>query len=365
MPSNFNPHSPLHLPDMRRRKTRDISVGRIHIGGGHPIVVQSMTKTHTQDVEATVVQIRKLEEVGCQIVRVAVPDREAAVAIARIKPEVKIPIVADVHFDHHLALLSIKNGADKLRINPGNIQDRGELKKIVEAAKAQGIPLRIGVNSGSLPPDLYLKYGGVTSKGLEEAALRYVELMERWGFEDIVLSLKSSDLSLTIEANREISSILDYPLHLGITEAGLPHWGAIKSALGIGTLLAEGIGDTLRVSLTADPVEEVKVARTILKLLNLLEEGPDIISCPTCGRCEINVVEIAKEVERRIEGIKKPLKVAVMGCVVNGPGEAKEADVGIAGGKKSGLIFRKGKAVRKVEEARIVEALMEEVRRLC
>lgn len=328
-------------------------------------MVQSMTKTKTQNVEATLDQIGRLEEAGCQMVRVAVPDREAAEAIAKIKPRIKIPLVADIHFDYRLALLSIKNGADKIRINPGNIQDKGKLKEIVAAAKAEGIPLRIGVNSGSLPSDLHLKYAGVTSKGLVEAALRYVKLMEGWGFEELVLSLKSSDLPLTIEANREISSILHYPLHLGITEAGLPHFGAIKSAVGIGTLLAEGIGDTIRVSLTSDPVEEVKVGRAILRSLDIIKEGPVIISCPTCGRCEIDVVEITNEVEKRLTGIKNPLKVAVMGCVVNGPGEAREADVGMAGGKGSGLIFRKGKAIRKVEESKIIEALVDEVKRLC
>ncbi len=350
---------------MKRRRTKTISVGGIHIGGAYPIVVQSMTKTHTQDVEATLNQIRRLKRAGCQLVRVAVPDREAAAAIAKIKSQIKIPLVADIHFDYRLALLSIKNGADKIRINPGNIQDKRKLKEIISAAKAQGIPIRIGVNSGSLPSDLYLKYGGVTSKGLVEAALRWVELLEDWGFEKIVISLKSSDLPLTIEANREISSIFDYPLHLGITEAGLPHFGAIKSAVGIGTLLAEGIGDTLRVSLTGDPIEEVKVGRAILRSLDIIKEGPVIISCPTCGRCEIDVVVIAREVERRLEGIKKPLKVAVMGCVVNGPGEAKEADVGMAGGKGCGLIFRKGKVVKKVEDSKIVQTLIEEVRRLC
>ncbi len=350
---------------MKRRKTKAIPVGGVQIGGGSPIVVQSMTKTYTQDVEATLAQIRRLEKAGCQLVRVAVPDREAAAAISKIKPKIRIPLVADIHFDHRLALLSIENGADKLRINPGNIQDRGKLREIVSAAKGRGIPIRIGVNSGSLPLDLYEKYGGVTSKGLVEAALRWVALFEEWGFERIVISLKSSDLPLTIEANREISSILDYPLHLGITEAGPPRLGTIKSAIGIGTLLAEGIGDTLRVSLTSDPIEEVRVGRAILKSMDLLREGPVIISCPTCGRCEIDVVKIAEEVEKRLEGFKKPLKVAVMGCVVNGPGEAREADVGMAGGKGSGLIFRRGKPIRKVAESKIVEALIEEVRRLC
>jgi len=340
-------------------------VGGIYIGGDHPIVVQSMTKTHTQDVAATLNQIRRLEQAGCQVVRVAVPDQEAAAAISRIKPQINIPLVADIHFDYRLALLSIKNGADKLRINPGNIQDRGKLKEIVGAAKEREIPLRIGVNSGSLPADLYRKYGGVTAKGMVEAASRWVELLEGWGFERIIISLKSSDLPLTIEANRKISSILDYPLHLGITEAGPPHFGTIKSATGIGTLLAEGIGDTLRVSLTGDPVEEVRVGKAILSSLDLLQEGPVIISCPTCGRCEIDVVEITREVERKLVGIKKPLKVAIMGCVVNGPGEAREADVGMAGGKGSGLIFRKGEPIRKVAESKIVEALIEEVRRLC
>ena len=350
---------------MKRRRTREVCIGGLRIGGGAPIVVQSMTKTKTQNVEATLGQIGRLEEAGCQMVRVAVPDKKAAGAIAQIKTRIKIPLVADIHFDYRLALLSIKNGADKIRINPGNIKDKGKLKEIVAAAKAEGIPIRIGVNSGSLPSDLHLKYGGVTSKGLVEAALRYVKLMEGWGFEELVLSLKSSDLPLTIEANREISSILNYPLHLGITEAGLPRFGAIKSAVGIGTLLAEGIGDTIRVSLTSDPVEEVKVGRAILRSLDIIKEGPVIISCPTCGRCEIDVVEIAREVERRLRGIKNPLKVAVMGCVVNGPGEAREADVGMAGGKGSGLIFRKGKAIRKVEESKIIEALVDEVKKLC
>lgn len=346
---------------MRRAETRRINVGGVSVGRGAPISVQSMTTTDTRDVEATVRQIERLRVAGCEIVRVAVPDAQAAEALATIKSRIKVPLVADIHFDYRLALKAIEGGVDKLRINPGNIGSRWKVELVTEVAKDKGVPIRIGVNAGSLERRLYQKYGGITPEALVESALEQVAVLESLGFEDMVISLKASDVPLTLEVYRLISREVDYPLHLGISEAGPLGIGGIRSAVGIGALLAEGIGDTIRVSLTADPVEEVLVGYEILKALGLRERGPTIISCPTCGRMEINLIPIVEEVEKRVRDMKQPIKVAVMGCVVNGPGEAREADVGIAGGKGVGLLFRKGKVVRKVKEEEMVEALIREM----
>jgi len=336
----------------------------VAIGGGAPISVQSMTKTDTRDVSATVKQIKRLENAGCEIIRVAVPDMEAALALPRIKKKIKIPLVADIHFDYRLALKAIEAGVDKLRINPGNIGAEWKVKEIVKSAKMRKIPIRVGVNAGSLPRNILNKYKKPTPSALVEAALRQVRILEDLNFEDIVISLKAFDVPTTVEAYQLISKKTNYPLHLGITEAGLPLLGSVRSALGIGLLLAEGIGDTIRVSLTGDPVEEVKVGYEILKSLNLREHGPTIISCPTCGRCEIDLISLTKKVEQKLKNIRAPLKIAVMGCVVNGPGEARDADVGIAGGKGYGLLFRKGKEVGKVKEQDLVESLMHMVEEL-
>lgn len=348
----------------KRKKTKKIWVGRVPIGGGAPISVQSMTKTNTRDVSATIKQIRQLQNAGCEIIRVAVPDMDAALALPKIKKGIKIPLVADIHFDYKLALKAIESGVDKLRINPGNIGAEWKVKEIVKAAKEKKIPIRVGVNAGSLPRDLLVKYKKPTPSALVEAALRQVRILEDLNFKDIVISLKAFDVPLTIEAYRLISKKTNYPLHLGITEAGLPLLGSVRSALGIGLLLAEGIGDTIRVSLTGDPVEEVKVGYEILKSLNLREHGPTIISCPTCGRCEIDLISLTKKVEQKLKNVHAPLKIAVMGCVVNGPGEARNADLGIAGGKGYGLLFRKGKEIGRVEEKELVKALMEMVQDL-
>lgn len=346
---------------IKRRKTNKVWVGKVPIGGDAPISVQSMTKTDTLDVSATVKQIRRLENVGCEIIRVAVPDMESALVLSKIKSQIKIPLVADIHFDYRLALKAIDVGVDKLRINPGNIGAEWKVKEIVKSAKERKIPIRIGVNAGSLPRDLLVKYKKPSPPALVGAALRQVRILEEMDFNDIVISLKSFDVPTTVEAYQLISKKTNYPLHLGITEAGLPLTGSVRSALGIGLLLVQGIGDTIRISLTADPVEEVKVAYEILKSLNLREHGPTIISCPTCGRCEIDLISLTKEVERKLKNIHAPLKIAVMGCVVNGPGEARDADVGIAGGKGYGLIFRKGKEVGKVKEKDLVEVLKDVV----
>lgn len=334
------------------------------MGGGAPVSVQSMTNTDTRDVEATVWQIERLQEAGCEIVRVAVPDHRAAAALSKIKKRISIPLVADIHFDYRLALMAIEAGVDKLRLNPGNIGAKWKVEEVARAAQDKGIPIRIGVNAGSLEKPLYRKYGGVTPEAMVESALNQVNVLERSGFGDIVISLKASDVLLTIEAYRLICQEVDYPLHLGISEAGPSGVGSIKSAVGIGALLAEGIGDTIRVSLTADPAEEVRVGYEILKALDLREAGPTIISCPTCGRMEIDLIPIVTEVERRIRGLKSPLKVAIMGCAVNGPGEAREADVGIAGGKGIGVLFRKGKVIRKVGEKEMVDVLIKEIESL-
>lgn len=347
-----------------RKITREVKIGNKKIGGNNPILVQSMTNTDTHDIEKTIEQIRRLEAEGCDIIRVAVPDMEAAEAIKEIKKNINIPLVADIHFDYRLAIKSIENGADKIRINPGNIGREENIKKVVEIAKEKGIPIRIGVNSGSLEKEILHKYKGVTAEAVVESALKNVLILEKLGFYDIVISLKTTNVPLTIEAYKLASSKVDYPLHVGITEAGTIEAGTIKSAIGIGTLLYLGIGDTIRVSLTGDPVHEVRVGRQILRSLGLLKEGVEIISCPTCGRTKIDLIRLAEEVEKRTRNIKKPLKVAVMGCVVNGPGEAKEADIGIAGGDGEGVIFKKGKVYKKVKEEELVEELMKEIEKL-
>lgn len=346
---------------MQRKITRQIRIGSIAIGGGAPISVQSMTNTKTQDAEATVRQIEALASAGCDIVRLAVPDKEAAANIGAIKAQVKVPLVADIHFDYRLALIAIEQGIDALRLNPGNIGGAENVRRVAEAAKARGIPIRIGVNAGSLDKRLLEKYGGVTAEALVESALEHVRLLEEQDFYDMKISLKAHDVPLTLAAYRLMSERCDYPLHLGVTEAGTVRSGIVKSAVGIGTLLAEGIGDTLRVSLTGDPVVEVRVAQEILKSLGLRDYGPTLISCPTCGRTAIDLPQIADRVEERLAGISRPIHVAVMGCVVNGPGEARSADVGIAGGKGVGLVFRKGEVVRQVKEEDLVEELFREI----
>lgn len=346
---------------IKRKQTRQISIGNVKIGGGAPISVQSMTNTKTTDTAATVAQIKALEKAGCDIVRLAVPDMAAAENIANIKKQVNVPLVADIHFDYRLALKAIEQGIDALRINPGNIGDEDRVKAVVKAAKTKHIPIRIGVNAGSLDKKLLAKYGKVTAQALVESAMEHVHILEKLDFHDIKISLKAHDVPLTLDAYRLMSETVDYPLHLGITEAGTVNTGIIKSAVGIGALLAEGIGDTFRISLTGDPVNEVKVANEILKALGLKEYGPTLISCPTCGRCNIDLPSIATQVEKRLENVQKPVKVAVMGCVVNGPGEARDADIGIAGGKSEGLVFRKGEIIGKVPEDKLIDALFAEL----
>ncbi len=347
--------------EIQRKKTRQICVGDVKIGGDAPIAVQSMTNTHTQDVDATVAQILRLEQAGCEIVRVAVPDAAAAAAISRIKAQITLPVIADIHFDYKLAIVSAESGADALRINPGNIGSHKRIKAVVDCAKAHGIPIRIGVNAGSLEKDLIKKHGGVTVPALVESALNQIALMETLGFSDIKLAIKSSDVPRSIDAYRQLSAKTDFPLHVGITEAGGLFSGIVKSSIGIGMLLADGIGDTLRVSLTRDPVEEVRTGFEILKALGIRRRGPEIISCPTCGRCNIDLFSIAEAVETALMTKTTPIKVAIMGCVVNGPGEAKEADVGIAGGNGTGILFKKGKVVKKFPQSRLVEELLSAV----
>ena len=350
--------------NMERKKTRQISVGVVKVGGDAPISVQSMTKTDTRDVDKTVAQIQRLEAVGCEIVRVAIPDTVACERFGEIRKRVTLPLVADIHFDHRLAIKAIERGADAIRINPGTIRGRKKLENIVGRAKDRGISIRIGINAGSLEKDLLRKYGGATPDAMVESALRSIRFMEDLDFHEIKVSLKASDVIRTIEANRLISREVDYPLHLGVTEAGTLISGTIKSSIGIGLLLCEGIGDTLRVSLTGDPTEEVRVGYGILKALGLRRRGPDIISCPTCGRCEIDLIPMADEVERRLRHLRDPIRVAVMGCVVNGPGEAREADVGIAGGRDSGLLFRVGKILRRYSQDKLIQALIEEIEKM-
>jgi len=343
------------------KKTKVIKIGKVSIGGDNPIAVQSMTKTFTRDVAGTVKQINKLENAGCQIIRCAVVNKEDAKALVKIKKRISIPLVADIHFDYRLALQAVEAGVDKLRINPGNIGSKERVKAVVSAAKERGIPIRVGVNSGSLEKSLLAKYKGPTASALVESALREVHLLEQLNFEDIVISVKSTSVLTSIEAYELLAKKVNYPLHVGITEAGIPKVGIVKSSLGIGTLLAMGIGDTIRVSLTADPVEEVRIAYEILKALELTERGVTIISCPTCGRCEINIKKITEEVERKTRKLTGPLTIAIMGCVVNGPGEAKEADLGIAGGKKVGLLFKKGKIIKKVPANKLASELLKQI----
>lgn len=343
---------------IRRRASRPLSIGNVTIGGGAPIVVQSMTNTETGDVAATVGQIRRLQECGCQIVRVAVPDLAAAQAIAAIKREIAIPLVADIHFDYRLALAALEAGADALRLNPGNIRRREQVAAVVRAAKERQAPIRVGVNAGSLPPG---NEGQPVARRMVEAALGHIRILEELDFDLIKVSLKAFDVPTTVEAYRQMAEKVSYPFHLGITEAGPPRTGSIRSAVGLGILLHEGLGDTIRVSLTGDPCEEVAVAYEILKALALRERGPTLISCPSCGRMEIDLVGLAQRVEERLQAIRQPIKVAVMGCVVNGPGEAREADVGVAGGRGKGILFRKGRVVRTLPEGELFDALMAEV----
>ncbi len=346
---------------MERRQTRQLNLGGVKIGGGAPISVQSMTNTRTDDAAATLAQIKRLAEAGCDIIRCAVPDMPAAEGLKTICKESPIPVIADIHFDYRLALAAIDAGVHGLRINPGNIGGNDRVAAVVEAAKKRAIPLRIGVNAGSLPKDLLEKYGHPTPEALVEAAWRHIRILEAMDYRNIKISLKAHDVPLTIAAYRLMASQCDYPLHVGVTEAGTVNSGIIKSAVGVGTLLAEEIGDTIRVSLTGDPVREVQVAYDILKSLGLREHGPTLISCPTCGRTKINLEKLALEVEHRLAGIEDSITVAVMGCVVNGPGEAREADVGIAGGINEGLIFRKGKVLKKVPEDQLVDELYAEI----
>ncbi len=344
-----------------RRKTKLVRIGDTCIGAESPVSVQSMTNTDTRNIGSTVDQIKRLQDAGCDLVRVAVPDMQAADAVSEIKREINIPLIADIHFDYRLTIKSIENGADKIRINPGNIGGVEKLRKVVEKAKERNIPIRVGVNSGSLEKDLIAKYGGVTVEGLVESALNNVKMIEDLGYDNMVISIKASSVVETIEAYKLVSQKINYPLHIGVTEAGTLFRGTIRSAVGIGTLLASGIGNTLRVSLTGDPVEEVRVGIEILKSLELRKQGITFVSCPTCGRTRVNLVEIANRIEQELVKVDKPIKVAVMGCAVNGPGEAREADIGVACGDGCGLIFSKGEILRKVPEDRIVEELLKEI----
>jgi len=349
---------------INRKDTRPVRVGNLTIGGSDELFIQSMTTTKTHDVEATVAEIMRLEDAGCQIVRVACPDERAAYAIGEIKKRINIPLVVDIHFDYKLALIAIEQGADKIRINPGNIGRQAKVEAVVNAAKAKGIPIRIGVNAGSLEKKILEKYGYPTADGMVESALHHIKILEDLDFHDIIVSLKASDVNLAIEAYQKAAAAFDYPLHLGITESGTLFSGSIKSSAGLGTLLSAGIGNTMRVSLSADPVQEIKVARELLKIFGLSSNAATLISCPTCGRIEIDLITIANEIEEYISHIKAPLKVAVLGCAVNGPGEAREADIGIAGARGEGLLFMKGKTVRKVPEATMVEELKIEIDKL-
>jgi (E)-4-hydroxy-3-methylbut-2-enyl-diphosphate synthase len=350
--------------NMHRRKTRKIYYGNIAVGGDAPVSIQSMTNTKTINFNETIDQIKELIAVGCEIIRIAVPDMESARRLARIKKAISIPLIADIHYDYRLALEAINQGIDGLRINPGNIGDKYRVKEVAREAKNAGIPIRIGVNSGSIERDILQKYGKPTEKAMVESALRHIRILEDNDFQDIIISLKATDIWRTIAAYREMAPLVDYPFHIGITEAGTPWAGTIKSAIGIGSLLLDGIGDTIRVSLTGNPVEEVRVGWQILKSLKLRERGPEIISCPTCGRAEIDLITLARRVEEAVSTLDRPITIAIMGCSVNGPGEAREADIGIAGGRGEGLIFKKGKPVKKVSEDRLLEELMAEIDKL-
>ncbi|MBL0716688.1 MAG: flavodoxin-dependent (E)-4-hydroxy-3-methylbut-2-enyl-diphosphate synthase [Desulfosarcina sp.] len=348
---------------IKRKKTKEISVGNVKIGGKAPVAVQSMTNTSTEDVSATVAQIKRLEEAGCDIIRVAVPDMEAAAALSMIKKKISIPLIADIHFDYRLAVAAAKSGADCLRINPGNIGGKKKLKAVTSIAKDLGIPIRIGVNAGSLEKNLLKKFGTASHEAMVASALNHVDLLASLNFHNIKLSIKASDIPRTLDAYRLLSSKTDIPLHVGVTEAGGLFPGIVKSSIGIGMLLADGIGDTIRVSLTRDPVEEVRTAFEILKALGIRKHGPEIISCPTCGRCKIDLFNIAEQVEQALLTSSLPLKIAIMGCIVNGPGEAREADIGIAGGKNVGILFKKGKVVKKIPQNRLVDVLLEEIKK--
>ncbi|MBW2064264.1 MAG: flavodoxin-dependent (E)-4-hydroxy-3-methylbut-2-enyl-diphosphate synthase [Deltaproteobacteria bacterium] len=347
-----------------RKETRKIRIGNVTIGGGAPIVVQSMTNTDTRDIRSTVRQVNRLAKAGCEIVRLAIPDMEAALALGEIKKRVKTPLIADIHFDHRLAIAALEAGADGLRINPGNIGSRKALERVIRKALERGVPIRIGVNSGSLPRRIMKKYGHPTPEAMVESALESVSIFEDMGFREIKFSIKSSSVLSTVRAYELLSRQVDYPLHLGVTEAGSLISGTVKSALGIGILLLEGIGDTIRVSLSGDPVEEVRAAYEILRALGLRHYGPEIISCPTCGRCEFDLLGIVKKVEAGLDGVKASPKVAIMGCVVNGPGEAREADLGVAGGRGQGILFKRGRLVRKVPESEMAQVLIEEVKKM-
>ena len=346
---------------MRREDTREIQIGTRKIGGGNPIAIQSMTNTKTEDVEATVAQILALEAAGCEIIRCAVPTMEAAKALAEIKKRIHIPLVADIHFDYKLAIAAIENGADKIRINPGNIGDVSRVKAVVDKAKEYNVPIRVGVNSGSLEKELVEKYNGVTAEGIVESALDKVRIIEEMGYENLVVSIKSSDVMMCVKAHELISQKCDYPLHIGITESGTVLSGNIKSSVGLGIMLYQGLGDTIRVSLTGDPLEEIKSAKLILKTLGLRKGGIEVVSCPTCGRTKIDLIGLANQVENMVADIPLDIKVAVMGCVVNGPGEAKEADIGIAGGIGEGLLIKKGEIIKKVKEEELLETLRQEL----
>ena len=347
-----------------RKQKRIVNIGGVKIGGDNPVAIQSMCNTDTRDVKATVNQIHELENADCEIIRVAVPDMVAAKAVADIKKQIHIPLVVDIHFDYRLALECMKNGADKVRINPGNIGDRDRVKQVVEMAKEREIPIRIGVNGGSLERELLQKYGGVTADALVESAMGHVAILDELNFNNVVVSIKISDVPKMLCAYRKFNEISDIPLHIGVTESGTLKGGTVKSAVGIGALLAEGIGDTMRVSLTANPVEEIYAAYDIQKVLGMRKTGAEIVSCPTCGRTQLDLISIANEVEKRAANIDKPIKIAVMGCAVNGPGEAREADIGIAGGKGEGLIFKKGEIIKKVPQDRLVDELMKEIETL-
>ncbi|MCE2504636.1 MAG: flavodoxin-dependent (E)-4-hydroxy-3-methylbut-2-enyl-diphosphate synthase [Chlorobi bacterium] len=345
----------------RRRKTRQVVIGGIPVGGDAPISVQTMTKTKTADVEATVAQIKRCEEAGVDIVRVTINDKHAAAAIGEILSAVNVPLVSDIHFNHVFALKAIESGIAKVRINPGNIGKVERIQEVLEAAKDKGVPIRIGVNSGSLEKDILEKHGYPTPEALFESAMRHAEICEKADFQDVIISVKSTDVRLMIEAYRLIAERTDYPLHLGVTEAGTPRVGIIKSAVGIGTLLAEGIGDTIRVSLTDEPEKEVEVGKEILRSLGLASRSVEIIACPTCGRLEIDLFKVTRQLEDALKGYKKPVKIALLGCVVNGPGEASEADIGIAAGKGIGILYRKGEVVKRIKEEEIVQTIVEEV----
>lgn len=349
---------------MERRKTKKIKIGNIYVGGDAPISVQSMNNTDTRNALETIKQIKEFEEAGCDITRCAIPDMEAADSIKEIVKSVRIPVVADIHFDYKLALKSIENGVAALRINPGNIGNVEKVKAVANAAKDKGIPIRIGVNSGSLEKELLEKYGKVCPEALVESAMKHVNILENVGFDDIVISIKSSNVMQMIESYRLISKKVNYPLHIGVTESGTLWRGTIKSSVGIGALLAEGIGDTIRVSLTSDPVEEIKVGKQILKSLGYYNEGIEFISCPTCGRTKVNLIRLAQEAEEKLANCNKNLKIAIMGCAVNGPGEAREADLGIAAGNGEGLIFKKGKIIKKVKEESLIDELINEIKNM-